>query len=87
MLGYRLLSPAVVLPINMQDYGSKAVLKVFPMNSNLHVILGRDWCNHAFCDVLYSAGLMIFSHHQLANFTKLYYSQSVMVLYVQSSFM
>ena len=34
----------VVLPINMH-YWSEAVLKVFPMNSNYDVILGRDWCN------------------------------------------
>ena len=50
----------VVLPINMQDYWSEAVFKVFPMNSNFDVILGRDWCNHVSCDILYSSGLMRF---------------------------
>ena len=30
------------------------------MNSNFDVILGRDWCNHVSCDILYSAGLMKF---------------------------
>ena len=43
----------------MQDYWSEAVLKVFPMNSNLYVILGRDWCNQVSCDILYSTGLLL----------------------------
>ena len=50
----------VVLPINMQDYWSEVVFKVFPMNSHFDVILGRDWCNYVACDILYSAGLMRF---------------------------
>ena len=58
----------VVLPINMQDYWSEAVLKVIPMNSNFDVILGRDWCNHVSCDILYSAGLMKFQSPSTGKF-------------------
>ena len=50
----------VVLPINMQDHWSEAVFKVFPMNSNFDVILGRDWCNCVSCDILYCTGLVKF---------------------------
>ena len=42
----------IVLPINMQDYWSEAVFKVFPMNSNF------DGCNQVSCDILYSVGLI-----------------------------
>ena len=51
---------SVVLPINMQEHWSEAVLKDFPMNNNYDVILGRDWCNQVSCDILYSTGLMQF---------------------------
>ena len=50
---------SVVLPINMQDYWSEAVLEVFPMNSNFDVILVETGAPRSPV-ILYSTGLMRF---------------------------
>ena len=74
----------VVLPINMQDDWSEAVLKVFPMNSNFDVILGRDWCNYVSCDILYSVGLVKFQSPSTSKLHEIYITASQSWYYLSS---